>query len=95
MNLLGFRDGIRTNYWFYSVYCEERYKSSRDDIIQKLKENKIQARPIWGLISEQKPYIGSREYKIEKANDYWRRVVNVPCSTNLTSDDVDEIVSLL
>lgn len=95
LRLLTFREKIRANYWFYSVYCEDEYKFTRDAVIQKLKSNKIQSRPIWGLVSEQKPYVGSREYKIEKAKDYWRHVVNVPCSTNLTLEDIDKIVSLL
>lgn len=95
LSLLPFRKGIRTNHWFYSVVCHDDYASSRDEIILKLKENSIQSRPIWGLISEQKPYQGSREYQIDVAKDYWKRVVNVPCSTNLSADDVDRVLGLL
>ena len=95
LSLLPFREGIRTNHWFYSVVCGDDYSSSRDEIISKLKVHGIQSRPIWGLISEQKPYQGSREYQIEVAKDYWERVVNVPCSTNLSADDVDRVLNLL
>lgn len=95
LRMLSFREGIRTNYWFYSVYCEDDYKMTRDELIQKLKDNHIQSRPIWGLISEQKPYEGSYEYRIEKARDYWKHIVNVPCSTNLLKEDVEEVIAIL
>ena len=93
LSFLKMRDGIRSNYWFYSVCYEEEGK--RDELIKKLADNKIQARPIWGLINEQLPYEGSRCYEIDRAPYYWRRVVNVPCSTNLSSADVDRVLSVI
>ncbi len=91
LRILGFRKGIRSNYWFYSLFCESNYNYSRDELIAKLKENKIQTRPIWGLIHEQLPYQGERTYEIEKAVYYHEHVVNLPCSTNLTKTDVDRV----
>lgn len=95
LEMLGFRDGIRTNYWFYSVFCEEKYPMKRDALIQHLSEHHVQSRPIWGLISEQKPYEGAKTYHIEKAKYYQRSVVNIPCSTNLSPQDVETVIGLL
>lgn len=95
LTLLPYRPGIRSNCWFYALCCEHPYPLSRDEVIEKLKENRIQARPIWGLIHEQLPYEGSLCYQIETAKKYWKRVVNVPCSTNLTTEDVDRVLSVL
>ena len=95
LEMLGFRDGIRTNYWFYSVFCEEKYPMKRDELIQHLSECHVQSRPIWGLISEQKPYEGAKTYHIEKARYYQRSVVNIPCSTNLSPRDVETVIELL
>lgn len=95
LRLLPFRRGIRSNYWFYSLYCEESYALDRDAIIAKLKENGIQSRPIWGLINEQKPYRNARKYNIEKAKEYWKQVVNIPCSTNLEAADVERVLLFL
>lgn len=95
LSVLPFRDGIRSNCWFYSLFCEDEYSCSNEELIQRLSENNIQTRPIWGLISNQAPYINSYCYEIEKALFYWQHVVNIPCSTNLTHADIDRIVSCL
>ena len=92
LSILKFREGIRSNCWFYSLMCEDLSVWRPAEIIEKLKEHHIQTRPIWGLIHEQAPYRGSICYKIEKADYYWKRVVNLPCSTNLTSEEVNRVV---
>lgn len=89
LSLLNFNDNIRSNCWFYSLIIDkEKYGLSRDELLNKLSENKIQTRPIWGLIHEQKPYVNNQSYKIEKAKYYIDRILNIPCSTNLTEEDV-------
>lgn len=92
LSILKFREGIRSNCWFYSLMCEDLSVWKPAEIIEKLKEHHIQTRPIWGLIHEQAPYRGSICYKIEKADYYWKRVVNLPCSTNLTPEEVNRVV---
>lgn len=94
LELLKFRSDIRSNCWFYGINCEN-FKADRDKIIQYLSENKIQARPIWGLINEQLPYQGSVTYNIEKAYYYWNNIVNIPCSTNLKTEDVKKVITVL
>ena len=94
-SVLKFREGIRSNYWFYSLLCKDQAEISPQAMIQKLKEHHIQSRPIWGLIHQQKPYEGSLAYRIEKAEYYWQRVVNLPCSSNLSEEDVREVVSVI
>lgn len=94
LHVQDFRPGIRSNYWFYSVVFEND-ETGRDALIEELKENHIQSRPIWGLISDQLPYEGARTYDLVKAPWYWKRVVNVPCSTNLTSEGVDRVINVI
>lgn len=95
VKFLGFRPGTRSNRWFYSVYCEDGAPLTRDELIQKLSKMGVQSRPIWGLIHEQVPYEGCRAYKMEKAPVYWNHVVNVPCSTNLTKEEVGYVLECL
>ena len=95
LRILEFRTNIRANHWFYALFCEKEYPMGRDQIIQHLSQHNIQSRPIWGLINEQKPYIHSRSYKIEKAPIYIDHVVNIPCSTNLSVSDVQYVISCL
>jgi len=94
--ILDFNEKIRPNYWFYSLLIDkQKYKLDRDMLLQKLNENKIQTRPIWGLIHEQKPYRNNQAYKIEKAKYYYDRILNIPCSSNLTEDNVRSVVEVL
>ena len=90
-----FRPGTRSNHWFYAICCEKPYPWTCQQVIARLKENQIQARPIWGLIHEQLPYLQSHSYGIDRAKHYWDCVVNVPCSTNLTEADVRRVCEAL
>lgn len=94
VRMLGFEKNVRSNYWFYSLFIEDPKAFNRDAVIAEFGKNSIQTRPIWGLIHEQLPYEGSATYEIEKAIYYAERVVNLPCSTNLTSEDVARVVEV-
>nr|WP_309098440.1 LegC family aminotransferase [Fredinandcohnia onubensis] len=95
LSILDFNKDIRSNHWFYALYVDENYLLNKDEIITYLATKKVQVRPIWGLISEQKPYLGSQTYKIEKAKTYLKHVVNIPCSSNLSIDEVRYVVDCL
>ncbi|MDY0245117.1 MAG: LegC family aminotransferase [Sphaerochaeta sp.] len=95
LRFLPFRSDIRSNHWFYSLLLEDEFPLSRDEVIENFTKSKIQTRPIWGLIHEQIPYAKFRAYKIEKAVYYQRRVINLPCSTNLQEREVIRVVECL
>lgn len=95
LSLLKFREGTRSNKWLYGLICSNEYNMNKDKIIKHLASKNIQTRPIWGLIHEQKPYVTSQFYKIKKAKNYWKCVVNVPCSTNLMKKDIEYVVDCL
>lgn len=58
---------------------------------QRLKRTH-QSRPIWKLIYTLKPYESDCSYHIENANTLYKRIVNIPCSSNLTENDVAYVV---
>ncbi len=95
LRLLGFRDGTHPNYWFYSILIEDECNITNREMISRLADYKIQARPVWGLIHQQRQYLNSQKYKIEKAQYYGTRIVNVPCSTNLTKEDIKYISQVI
>jgi degT/dnrJ/eryC1/strS aminotransferase len=93
LEILPFVEGIRANHWFYSLKIDkEKYGIGRDELLQKLVDVGIQTRPIWGLIHQQKPYSACQSYKIEKALYYYDRILNLPCSSNLTEKEVYQVV---
>lgn len=87
-------NGVRPNKWFYSLYLEDD-RHDRDSLIAALQKEKIQTRPVWALIHEQADYPGSQAYGLEKAEEYRKRIVNLPCSTNLTREDCQRVIDLL
>ncbi|MGL4863585.1 LegC family aminotransferase [Cetobacterium sp.] len=96
LTLLPFNSNIRPNYWFYSVVVdEEKFGMNKDELLKKLVEANIQTRPIWGLIHQQKPYQNYQAYGIEKAIAYHDRVLNIPCSSNLTEEDSKYVIEKL
>lgn len=93
LTVLDFNEGTRPNYWFYSVMVDkEKYGLDRDELLQKLNEAGVQSRPLWGLMSDQKPLKEFETYKIEKARYYVKNLLNIPCSTSLTKEQVMQVV---
>ncbi|NRD79383.1 LegC family aminotransferase [Bacillus sp. BRMEA1] len=96
LTLLNFNTDIRPNYWFYSLYIKaEEYGHNKQELIELLSKNNIQTRPIWGLIHLQKPYQICQTFKIEKALLYSDNILNIPCSSNLSTSDVLRVVTIL
>ena len=90
--MLRFRENCRTNKWFYSLVLNRKYL--RDDIrtyVQKLENRGVQTRPVWGLIHEQKPYRNSISYRIETAKYYSERIINLPCSTGISIEEIETV----
>lgn len=93
--LLEFRQATESNKWFYSFPIPKECAVEVRTLIESLQNEKIQTRPIWGLIHEQKPYQSDIAYEIEKAEEYSRCIINVPCSTNLTEEEIERVVKVL
>ncbi|TGE33008.1 LegC family aminotransferase [Desulfosporosinus sp. Sb-LF] len=92
LKVMDFREDVRPNYWFYSLYILNLDKYDRKKIIDCLANDNIQTRPLWGLIHEQKPYLNNQTYMINKAYDYYNRIVNIPCSSNLSAENVKKVL---
>lgn len=91
--LLPFREETDANRWFYSLEVNLTcVKKGLRQIITELQEKGIQTRPIWGLIHEQKPYQSDVAYEIEKAKYYSERILNIPCSTQITEEEIRRVV---
>jgi aminotransferase in exopolysaccharide biosynthesis len=90
IELLPFSKNIKPNYWFYSHLTE-----NRNILLQHLSENNIQARPVWKLIHTLPMYKNCRAYQIERALEYYKKIINLPCSSNLTHEDVVRVATVL
>lgn len=92
-SMLPFRAGTRSNHWFYSLLLPDRLE--RDDVIARLQARGIQTRPVWSLINEQCDYGCNETHAMGIARDYRRRIVNIPCSTNLTEAQCDRVIEAI
>ena len=96
LELFEFKEECNPNYWFYSVIVDkEKYGKDRDELLRYLNNNNIQTRPLWGLIHKQKPYLENQSYKIEKALFYEKNLINIPCCSTLSVEEVVKVINKL
>jgi perosamine synthetase len=88
--LIEFRGGTASNHWFYSLEINrDKIKCPVQELIAVLNERGVQTRAIWGLINEQTPYRDAMCYEPEKAPYYAERIINIPCSTQITEEEIE------
>lgn len=88
-----FREGSYSNKWLYSLEINrDKVNVTMHEIITSLRNKGIETRAIWGLINEQVPYRGYDTYKLEKAPYYAVRILNIPSSTQITSEEIEYVV---
>ena len=96
VELMPFRANTRSNKWFYSLKLNRvKIKASMREIITTLENQGVQTRAIWGLINEQLPYRSFIAYKIEKAKIYSECILNIPSTTQLTHDDLQNVAQAI
>lgn len=93
--MLQFREKESSNYWFYSFALNQPDKSKRDRLIHYMNEQNIQVRPIWKLNHLQRPFGKYRAMDCSNALHFYNRVVNIPCSTNLTLEQHERVCKAL
>ena len=91
LRILPFRtEDVRPNRWFFSLYLKDA-GLDRDTVIAQLQAQGIQTRPVWALIHEQADYPRNEAYALDKAQEYRKYIVNLPCSTNLSFEDCERV----
>jgi len=96
LSLLGVPDGTAPNHWFYSLLVEPaEFGIDRETLMLALERADIQTRPLWPPNQLQSPYRGCRAYRVERATWFWERVLNLPCSGDLTEADVHRVAAAI
>jgi aminotransferase in exopolysaccharide biosynthesis len=84
------------NLWMYALQIDAGvYGKDVDETIDYLSSHRMQARPVWHPNHMQKPYASNQAWRIENAGRMQRTAVNIPCSVDLTLDDVDRVVDVI
>jgi perosamine synthetase len=93
VRLLGVPEGTSPNYWFYSLFIDEKPEGpGRDAVIETLDSGGIESRPLWYPNHLQKPFAHFRTYGVERSVRHWRHIVNIPCSADLTAEQIERVV---
>lgn len=91
--IMPFRNGTASNKWFYSLEINrDKIHVPMREIITSLEKCGIQTRAVWGLVNEQIPYHYEFAYKLEKAPYYADRILNIPSSTQITTEEIEVVV---
>lgn len=77
--------------WFSGV----AWQSDPDALRAKLRDARIDARPFWKPVHLQKPYEASPRTEQKITGDIWRRIVILPCSSNLTDDEQARVIDCI
>jgi perosamine synthetase len=82
----------KTSNWLSGVILNNSHKEKMREIISSLAENQIQARESWAPIHEMKPYRRCLSSTMESTNFLKGRVLSLPNSTSLTSENQQKVV---
>ncbi|MHB1688176.1 MAG: LegC family aminotransferase [Ignavibacteriaceae bacterium] len=89
-------DYADNNLWMYALRIDkDRYGMGREGLMEYLYKNKIQSRPVWYLNHLQKMYKNNQNYRIEKAYELYDITLNIPCSVNLTNEQLKFVIKKL
>lgn len=86
----------RNNHWMYPLQIDRKiYSKDREELLEYLKGEGIQTRPVWYLNHLQAPFRDCRSYRIEKALHLFEVTLSIPCSSNLSESDIDFVTERL
>lgn len=89
------KENNKNCFWLYSILVEDDYKLTRDELIQKLKENGIESRPFFMPVHEMPPYVNCKHGDMGLTDEIAKKGINLPSSVSLTKDDIDKICNVI
>ena len=89
-------DYADNNHWMNLLYINSKtFYKNIEQIMEQLRKNGIQTRPVWNLNHLQNPFINFQNYTINKAKELLAKSLCLPSSTNLNNQNLKDITNLL
>lgn len=88
-------DYVDNCYWLYSILVEDDFRMSRDELLELLKKNGIQARPFFLPVHNMKPYSENKCGNMEMTLEVSKRGINLPSSVSLKEEEVRKICEII
>lgn len=89
------KDHCKNVFWLYSILIEEEYKFSRDEVIKRLWEAGIEARPFFLPVHEMPPYEKCVHGGMKNTKELAEKGINLPSSVSLTKEEIEKICLVL
>ena len=89
------KDNVENCFWLYSILVEEEYGISRDSLMQKLNEEKIEARPFFMPIHDMPPYKDCAHGELSVTKELYKKGINLPSSVGLTHEDINKVCKVI
>ena len=87
---------VRSASWLYTVLIDaERFGMDSRALLQELDDARIQTRPLWQPLHLSPAHAGSFKAPCPVAADVQARALSLPCSTNLTDDEVERVIDAI
>jgi dTDP-4-amino-4,6-dideoxygalactose transaminase len=78
--------------WLSCVVLSDGNRRFIDEIVDEFAAQQVQVRPFWRPMHEQPPYSGSICEPIPITDQLWRRVLTLPSSSSLSSEDQTKVI---
>jgi perosamine synthetase len=91
--LLGQPSWSDANRWFYAYTCVGA--KAKEELLNACIAADIQARPLWYPNHLQRPYADMQAYGVDRAQWFYDRLVNLPCSVSLTPDEIGQVAAVI
>lgn len=80
--------------WFSGIVIEKGGLEKVRELCSGLRERGVEGRSFWKPVHLQKPYVNAFQAdSLEVAEHLWDRIVTLPCSTNITSKELEQVVN--
>lgn len=80
--------------WFSGIIMKDYSDSMISSLINELNENGVMARKFWLPISLQPCFANTFKSSTSYSDEIWNKIIVLPCSTGITSDELDKVVSV-
>jgi aminotransferase in exopolysaccharide biosynthesis len=82
-------DDVNPNWWLPTIMTEKQKQ-----VLKILNDNKMQSRPFWVPMNKLPMFKDTIYYTNNDKSDYiYRKCLSIPCSTNITDDEIASVVS--
>jgi dTDP-4-amino-4,6-dideoxygalactose transaminase len=85
----------RSAYWMASVLLHERRCPDVRDLLRRLTEDGIGARPLWRPLNIQPVFATLQTYRVEVAPRLYDRGLSLPCSVAITPSERETVAATL